>query len=393
MFNGEFLKQEDLCYEIKTSYIIYSFQTDQYNLLTYSKCHKYSSDYKIRTYDVTIFLNTTTNFSEVINTDSIESTIESTISSEGIDSTNIMQTTEINVIPSTILTDYSEISESTEKAQESTENKFENDSTEQTERTTYDSENDSTEQTERITYESENDSTEQTERTTYDSEKDSTKPTEKLTELMDIVDTTEEFRNCIDDKKVKDNNGKCICDDSKHYYYINNNNLFFDENCYNEQTKPENFYLNKENKIYEMCYKNCKTCENHGNDLENNCTSCINNYISLKDINNITNCFPKCNYYYFFNKYNIFTCTSTFKCPDEEKLLIRNKGKCIDNCQKDEDYKYQYSGECFEKCPNGTNSNDYKCEVVNTNLCSLSVFQNLTFKDLINNNIDFYAKN
>lgn len=186
--------------------------------------------------------------------------------------------------------------------------------------------------------------------------------------------------------------GKCICDNTNGYYFINNS-IYLDDNCYNEQTKPVNFYLNQENKIYEMCQKNCETCNNHGNEIENNCTSCINNYIKIKDINNITNCVPKCDYYYYFTKYNIYTCTSSFKCPEEAKLFIREKNKCINNCQNDDIYNYQYSGECFTKCPNDTILNEYKCEVKNTNLCSLSIFQlNLKFNDLINNNIDFFAK-
>jgi hypothetical protein len=83
-----------------------------------------------------------------------------------------------------------------------------------------------------------------------------------------------------------------------------------------------------------------------------------------------------------------------YQCPTEANLLIRNKNKCIDNCSKDNKYKYQYSGECYEKCPDDTKTNGYKCEVKNPNSCSLSVFKlNLTFNDLIEQNIDFYGKN
>ena len=50
------------------------------------------------------------------------------------------------------------------------------------------------------------------------------------------------------------------------------------------------------------------------------------------------------------------------------------------DCQNDDIYNYQYSGECLIKCPNDTIFNNYKCEVQNTHLCSLSIFQlNLTF--------------
>ena len=93
-----------------------------------------------------------------------------------------------------------------------------------------------------------------------------------------------------------------------------------------------------------MCYKNCQTCNIYGNDEENNCFSCISNYIFLPDNDNSTNCVPKCFYYYYFSLFNIYSCTSSFQCPEEVKLLIRSKNKCIDNCSKDNIYKYQYSG-------------------------------------------------
>ena len=145
-----------------------------------------------------------------------------------------------------------------------------------------------------------------------------------------------------------------------------------------------------------MCYKNCQTCNNYGNEDENNCTSCVSNYIFLPDNNNSTNCVPKCFYYYYFSLYNnIYSCTSNFQCPEEAKLLIRNKNKCIDNCSKDNIYKYQYSGECLEKCPDNTNVNGYKCEIKNVKSFSLSIFLplNLTINDFIYNNLNTFTKN
>ena len=92
--------------------------------------------------------------------------------------------------------------------------------------------------------------------------------------------------------------------------------------------------------------------------------------------------------------YNIYSCTSNYQCPEEAKLLIRKKNKCIDNCSKDKTYKYQFTGECLVKCPDDTNTNGYKCEVKNTKYCSLSIFQlDITFNDLINNNINTFSKN
>ena len=104
-----------------------------------------------------------------------------------------------------------------------------------------------------------------------------------------------------------------------------------------------------------MCHINCLTCKNNGNDNENNCTSCVNGYIFTPDINNTVNCVPQCKYLYYFNSYGIYRCTENYQCHLEAYLLIRNKNKCIDNCFNDNIFKYQYSGECYEKCPEETN--------------------------------------
>ena len=47
------------------------------------------------------------------------------------------------------------------------------------------------------------------------------------------------------------------------------------EQCYNNKTKLNNFYFDSYSKSYKLCYEFCNTCENGGNGIENNCTSCI----------------------------------------------------------------------------------------------------------------------
>ena len=198
---------------------------------------------------------------------------------------------------------------------------------------------------------------------------------------------------CNDYKKILNEKNECVCDNANGYYSKIYKNII-DNKCYSDETKPGNFYLNKETKLYEMCHKYCLTCYYHGNEDENNCTSCVNGYIFTPDIDNTVNCVPKCQYLYYFNSYDVYSCTKSYQCPLEAYLLIRNKSKCIDNCSKDDKYKYQYSGECYEKCPDETNNNEYKCEVKNINSCSLSNFHlNLTIDDIIENNINSYTKN
>ena len=222
--------------------------------------------------------------------------------------------------------------------------------------------------------------------------------TEKIkynqSEESNVVDTSNILKNyCIDNKKII-NQGKCICDYTKGYYSINYNNSIFNEECYNNETKPKNFYLNEETKIFEICHKYCSTCNNHGDENENNCTACIHDYIFMPDINNSVNCVPKCKYYYYFSLFNFYSCTINYQCPSEARLLIRNKNKCIDSCSKDNIYKYQYSGECLQECPFNTNINKNKCEIKNKDYCSLSIFElDVAFNDLININMDLFIKN
>ena len=104
-----------------------------------------------------------------------------------------------------------------------------------------------------------------------------------------------------------------------------------------------------------MCHINCLKCNYQGTDYENNCTECNNDYIFMPDKSNNHNCVPKCKYYYYFNIIDSYSCTKIYQCPKEASLLIRSKDKCIDSCAKDNIYKYQYSGECIEKCPENTN--------------------------------------
>ena len=90
-------------------------------------------------------------------------------------------------------------------------------------------------------------------------------------------------------------------------------------NCYNE---IEGYYLDIINNIYKKCYYSCKTCEIIGNDTNHNCLICNSNYTFEININNYTNCYEKCNYYYYIDDNNIFHCTNNNSCPFEYKKLI-----------------------------------------------------------------------
>ena len=41
--------------------------------------------------------------------------------------------------------------------------------------------------------------------------------------------------------------------------------------------------------------------------------------------------------------------------------LIKEKNNCIDSCEKDEKYNYEYNNICYDECPTGTNQKNYIC--------------------------------
>ena len=147
------------------------------------------------------------------------------------------------------------------------------------------------------------------------------------------------------------------CNIEKGYYPLNTGILPPSENnyidCFNKTTKPENFYLDIERSEYKLCYSNCKTCNYGGDGNNNNCTSCRNNQILKPDILNSSNCVIQCEYFYYYQNTQ-YKCTSNQQCPENYPLEIKEKNKCIDKCEKDDIYKIQYDGQCYNYTPEGT---------------------------------------
>ena len=88
------------------------------------------------------------------------------------------------------------------------------------------------------------------------------------------------------------------------------------------------------------------------------CTSCYSNSIL-----NETNCYEKCESYYYYNSLQEYKCTTNNNCPTNYNKLIRNKNQCIDICENDNIYKYEFNNKCYEKCPINTKliENSYIC--------------------------------
>ena len=167
----------------------------------------------------------------------------------------------------------------------------------------------------------------------------------------------------------------CIkCNKNQLYYQIDSSLLDPNSNyvdCFNNFTKPKNFYFNPSTEYYELCYESCASCEYGGDGNQNNCTTCDVDLI-LEPEKNSKNCVALCTYFYYYNSYNQYKCTTTAQCPDDYNYLVRRKGKCIDNCENDSTYKYQYNGECYEHCPNDTISDGYTCKIMDVENCTLS---------------------
>ena len=211
------------------------------------------------------------------------------------------------------------------------------------------------------------------------------------------VDDSENCLTCKNNQKFINNKGNCICDYTKEFYSIQYINGTIDDKCYSNMTKPINFYLNKETNLFEMCHQNCRTCETRGNEKENNCTTCISNYIKKPDSNyskSYINCVPKCPFYYYITPFQQYLCTEDKQCPEEAKLLIKIKKECINNCLNDDKYKYQYNGQCFETCPIDTYFNGDICKETNSDECSPSIIEiNIPYENITYNKIELLTKN
>ena len=160
-----------------------------------------------------------------------------------------------------------------------------------------------------------------------------------------------EKKKCIDECKNDDTyiyeyNNICYstCPSNT---YLKNDNINV---CYKE---PEGYYLDTDD-IYKPCYSLCKSCNKEGNETNNNCNECISTYHLILNSNNINNCYEKCNYYYYFDSVGNYHCTSKENCPEEQSKLITTKSQCINDCAKDDVYKFEENNVCVKvKSENG----------------------------------------
>ena len=137
------------------------------------------------------------------------------------------------------------------------------------------------------------------------------------------------------------NNNITICTDNVEWSnLLSNENLII--NCFNKKDNEESF----------KCYKKVT------NKINNNiCQSCGLNYITkINNSLNYINCYKDCPYYHFFDIItNEMFCLESKNCSGLYDKLIQEKSECINDCKRDDIYKYELDNQCFKDCPNKTN--------------------------------------
>ena len=124
----------------------------------------------------------------------------------------------------------------------------------------------------------------------------------------------------------------------------------------------KNFYFSETGNEYKPCYKTCKKCLIGGDPDSHNCLECISGYMFRPGNNEKNNCVAYSDYYYI-SAYGQYKPLNVLQCPEEAKYLIKEKKMCIDDCRKDDTYKYLYNGRCVEECPSNTVLKEYICNV------------------------------
>ena len=182
-------------------------------------------------------------------------------------------------------------------------------------------------------------------------------PNGTYNDSFECIDCNEKCSLCS--KESSQQNLCLLCNISNKYYEKYNNTdshnpLFKD--CFKSP-----FYLDSSDLLYKQCYYSCASCDKKGNEENHYCIECNNEYKFQLKLGNYSNCYSECPNYYYIEKNNdnnIYKCTLKLECPNKYNKLISDLGKCIDKCENENNYKYEYRNKCFSNCPNGTMKNN-----------------------------------
>ena len=162
-----------------------------------------------------------------------------------------------------------------------------------------------------------------------------------------ITDKKECLEKCEEDEEYKyEFENECYINCPDETYPKENEYLCFRE-------KPEGYYF--DSNIYKKCYVSCKNCNIAGNIDNHNCNECNDNYPYEIIRTDYKNCYNNCPYYYYIDKatYNKY-CTESQACPLNYYKLITEKNECVNKCDDDGTYKFEFENKCYISCPIGT---------------------------------------
>ena len=153
---------------------------------------------------------------------------------------------------------------------------------------------------------------------------------------------------CDDSCSSCDNSTNCITCKDGYYFMVNKNNeILYQNKClssiplsyyfeYNANLRNKNGNIIKS--VYKPCYDTCYSCRGSGNQLDNSCNECRDNYIK-----------------YNFNEYQ---CLINTKICTNNKIYWQykeNNISCIDKCDYSLITTGENKGQCVQDCQNYIN--------------------------------------
>ena len=144
------------------------------------------------------------------------------------------------------------------------------------------------------------------------------------------------------------------------YYKLESTN-----NCFSEHNKPDDIYLTQDsigNKIFKKCSENCTKC-NKKVDYTENCIECASSFFFVEGEEG--QCFST----YITNGMYYDNSTNTYRYCNSSCSQCTSKT----NCTFCSNGYYNYDGQCYQTCPQGTESNESTrtCD----SLCDVNCFE------------------
>jgi hypothetical protein len=164
----------------------------------------------------------------------------------------------------------------------------------------------------------------------------------ELTEYLSKATQKEKIicdKKCLECDEESNARNLCIkCNNNNNYFELKLKNQIIENNqnyieCYSEETKIPNYYLNKKDKVFESCFYTCGTCKELGDQNDHKCLTCANNYRRNPHKNN--SCVMECKNFFYFTNFGEYLCTIDNQCPEEANLLIKNLSKCTNDCKNE----------------------------------------------------------